>query len=329
MAEPRNSDGGDDEEEERRPWYGISRWLAGFFAAIPFAGVISLVQDWFGKRISSTQTGLLSGILIMLAFLVYGVVSSALDGAREARLTRAKVAKLSRETHRSFDEFRERVGSFTKYYPARHGPVQDHYTQAARLYEEAGKVIDSARDGDEIYAVNSFVEIFHQDPDPEIERLQDEYLDRIERCLDRRVKYHRLIQLENLQSLDSPSSLLSDWVEKSYLRHYRRSIERRSEAAGNIVDVDAVPAKYPISFVVLKRKAVNGVTGGSIIWQINEHVQRNGQLEAAHLQLTGIFIIRNPQGDLTDRLLDLFQQCNRHSVQLTLHHLRDRNGGNA
>lgn len=322
MAEPRNDDG----DDPRRPWYSVAQWPAGFFAAIPFAGVLNLVQDWFGKRISATQTGLLSGILIMLAFLVYGVVSSTLDGAREARLTRARVARLSRDTHKSFDEFRARVGSFTTYFPARHGPVEDHYTQAAHLYEEAGKVIDSAQEGDEIYAVNSFVEIFHQDPDPEIERLQDEYLGRIEQCLDRRVKYHRLIQLESLDSLNNPSNLLSNWVEESYLHHYRRSVARRSNAPGNLVDLDAVPAKYPISFVVLKRKAGNGATGGSIIWQINEHVQRNGQLEAAHLQLTGIFIIRNPQGDLADRFLDWFRQCNRNGVQLTLHHLRDRNG---
>lgn len=310
-----------DDPDYARPWFRPTGGLVGFVAAIPFAVLLNLVQDWAGKWISGTQTALLCGILLVLAFLVYEITSSASEAARDARITGAKIDVLQRTTDSSFEEFRGRVGTSIKYYPARRGPTADHLEQARKLYQEAGKVIDSAKEGDEIYAVNSFVEIFHQIPQPEVEPLQRAYLKRIEQCIARRVKYHRLIQLESLDALDGDRPLLASRLDPSYLEHYRWVVEQRVDAPGNLVGLNAVAAKYPISFVVLKRKEGNGNAGGSIIWQINEHIQRDGQPEAAHLQLTGIFIIKNPQGDVVASFLDWYEKCNEGRRPLTARHL--------
>ncbi|MGW0632740.1 hypothetical protein [Streptomyces sp. NPDC002758] len=288
---------------------------AGFLAAIPFAGLLNVVQDWAGKRITDTQGGLLCGILLMLAFLIYGI------GALHER-----VSEHNKSTDKWFKKFDDRAGTSIQYKTARYGQADEHPKQARELYEAAGKVIDSARPGDEIYAVNSFLEVFQQDSNPEIEQLQTQYLKRIEQSVRRRVRYHRLIQLESLEDLEPDRPSLSKSIEPSYLDHYRWMVGQRSDAAGNLVDMDAVPARYPISFVVLKRKGANGETGGSIIWQIDEHIQRNGHAEAARQRIAGIFVIKNPQGDLVKCFLDWFTQCNRSAVPLTLFHLRSEVG---
>jgi hypothetical protein len=87
-----------------------------------------------------------------------------------------------------------------------------------------------------------------------------------------------------------------------------------------------VGAKYPISVVVLKRKNTDGSSGGTIIWQINEHNSGDGVPESAHLQLTGIFIVKDPRGEVVRHFVDRFRELQRRQRSLTLEDLRCRGG---
>ncbi|WP_328493330.1 hypothetical protein OHS59_11660 [Streptomyces sp. NBC_00414] len=303
----------------------MNRVLAAFLAAIPFAAVLNIFQDWLGNGISASQTGLLIGVLVLLAFLVYSTMSTSADTAHEGRLTRNAVWALHDRMERSFDEFRDQAASI-RYFPARHGPEARHLKQAATLYAKAGEVIDTARDGDEILAVNSFVEVFHRRSDPAIERLQEDYLRRIENRLRHGASYHRLVQLPSLDVLDSSSVFLSDSIEPSYLEHYRRIIGLKSDAPGQRVSLDAVTAKYPISFVVVRRRNTDGSAGGAIIWQVNEHIQGNGLPESANFQLTGIAIVKDSKGDVVRHFLDWFKELQRGQRSLELNDVRSRGG---
>ncbi|MEE4546135.1 hypothetical protein V2S66_29735 [Streptomyces sp. V4-01] len=302
----------------------VNRLLAAFLAAIPFAAVLNVLQDWLGNGISSSQTGLLAGVLALLAFLVYAAMTASADTADEGRTTRAALRELRDHVDVSFDEFRDRTGAYIKYLPARRGPESNHLQQAEALYRKAGEVIDKAQDGDEILAVNSFVEVFHQRSDPAVERLQEEYLRRIENRFLHGVAYHRLIQLPSLDVLDRPSVFLSDSVEPSYLRHYRRVISLKTDAPGQGVSLDAVTAKYPMSFVVVKRKNNGRNTGGTIILQVNEHIPVNGVPESAHFQLTGIHIVEDTKGDVVNHYLDWFRELQHGQRSLTHDDLRSR-----
>ncbi|MEU6143818.1 hypothetical protein ABZ848_26155 [Streptomyces sp. NPDC047081] len=324
MTTPRGSSAPEGERERNGVRHRVTRVLAAFLAAIPFAAVLNVFQEWLGDGISASQTGLLVGVLALLAFLVFATMTTSGDTAHEGRLTRRAVRALHERMDESFDEFRDQTGASIKYYPARHGPEAKHLKQAEMLYTKAGEVIDTAREGDEILAVNSFVEVFHQRSDPAIERLQEEYLRRIENRLRRGAAYHRLVQLPSLDVLDRSSVFLSDSIEPSYLEHYRRIIGLQSDAPGQGVSLDAVTAKYPISFVVVKRRNTDGGTGGSIIWQVNEHIPVNGLPESANFQLTGIAIVKDSRGDVVRHFLDWFKELQRGQRSLTLDDLRSR-----
>lgn len=302
----------------------VNRLLAAFLAAIPFAAVLNVLQDGLGNNISASQTGLLAGILGLLAFLVYTTTTTSADTADEGQATRAELRALREHLDESFDEFRDRTGAYIKYLPARRGPESHHLQQAEALYRKAGEVIDKAQEGDEILAVNSFVEVFHQRSDPAVERLQEEYLQRIENRFLGGVSYHRLIQLPSLDVLDRPAVFLADSVEPSYLRHYRRIIGLKTDAPGQGVSLDAVTAKYPMSFVVVKRKNTERNTGGTIILQVNEHIPVNGIPETAHFQLTGIHIIEDTKGDVVNHYLDWFKELQHAQRPLVLDDLRSR-----
>ncbi|MFG1807502.1 hypothetical protein [Streptomyces sp. NPDC049040] len=302
----------------------VDRLLAAFLAAIPFAAVLNVVQDGLGNGISASQTGLFAGILGLLAFLVYTATTTSADTADEGQATRAALRALEEHLDASFDEFRDRTGAYIKYLPARRGPESQHLQQAEALYRKAGEVIDRAQAGDEILAVNSFVEVFHQRSDPAVERLQEEYLQRIENRFPDGVTYRRLVQLPSLDVLDRPSVFLADSVEPSYLRHYRRIIGLKTDAPGQGVSLDAVTAKYPMSFVVVKRKDTERNAGGTIILQVNEHIPVNGLPESAHFQLTGIHIIEDTKGDVVNHYLDWFKELQHGQRSLTLDDLRSR-----
>jgi hypothetical protein len=78
--------------------------------------------------------------------------------------------------------------------------------------------------------------------------------------------------------------------------------------------VDAVLAKYPISFV-LAHDANDSELGGSLIWQMHEHLHN----ERAHsVQLTGVFIVRDPGGIITKTFIDWFWELNKSQYRYRL-----------
>ncbi|MEV5477571.1 hypothetical protein ACWDR2_04840 [Streptomyces sp. NPDC003631] len=324
MATQRGNSSPDGQQEGSTVRLRVIRLIATFLAAIPFAAVLNIFQDWLGDGISASQTGLLIGVLVLLAFLVYATMGTSSDTAREGQLTRAELRRMRESMEESFDEFRDRTGASIRYYPARRGTEARHLEQARTLYRKAGEVVEKARQGDEILAVNSFVEVFQQGSDPAIEELQEAYLRRIENRLLHGAVYHRLIQLPSLDVLDDRSLFLSDSIEPSYLEHYRRIVGLTANAPGQEASLDAVKAKYPISFVVVKRKN-NGSVGGTIIWQVNEHIQVGALAETGHFQLTGIAIVEDTKGDVTDHFIDWFKELQRGGHRsLTTQDLRSR-----
>jgi hypothetical protein len=324
MTTQRGDSAPETEPERNDGRHRVHRLLAAFLAAIPFAAVLNVLQDWIGNGFTRSQTGLLAGVLMLLAFVVYATMSMSSDTAREGAANRAAVQDLRTHMDESFNEFRDRTAASITYLPARRGPEAHHLQQAETLYRKAGDVIDKAQEGDEILAVNSFVEVFHQHSDPAVERLQEEYLRRIENRFLHGVAYYRLIQLPSLEVLDQPSVFLSDSVEPSYLRHYRRIIGLKTDAPGQGVSLDAVIAKYPMSFVVVRRKNNGRSTGGTVILQVNEHIPLNGRVESAHFQLTGIHIIEDSKGHVVNHYLDWFKELQHGQRSLTLDDLRSR-----
>ncbi|MYS22430.1 hypothetical protein GA0115240_141618 [Streptomyces sp. DvalAA-14] len=94
MTTQRGNSAPEREQEHHDARHRVNRLLAAFLAAIPFAAVLNLLQDWLGGGISASQTGLLAGVLGLLAFLVYATMTASADTADEGRATREALRAL-------------------------------------------------------------------------------------------------------------------------------------------------------------------------------------------------------------------------------------------
>jgi hypothetical protein len=213
---------------------------------------------------------------------------------------------------RKVDHLIEKANFSITYYPA---------DDPGELYGRSRNVIREADSQVEIYAVNSYVEVFQKSDastDTAAEKkAQHEYLKQFEKKFDT-MKYHRLIQVQNGQ-LDSGQPGLASLLAPAYRDHYRHMAQFAEEHPGKRIKIEKVPAKLPTSFVVVKDK--NG-DGGRIIWQMNMHDPTAGSPEFERIM--GVFIITDPDALLVPRFMQWFDELDRSSRELTSAELRDQ-----
>lgn len=206
----------------------------------------------------------------------------------------------------SVEELTRRAGLSVQYYPldsGKHSPERDEKARA--LYAAARMVIESAHEDDDtrIYAVNSFVEIGIQPGDAHVKDHSLRYLDSLNRKLGK-VTYHRIVQLseDDMNRLErQPDESIAKLVAENYLAHYREIVKAGQQ--GKEAVLEAVLAKYPTSFVLVQN-AADGKYGGRLIWQMHQHV--DGQERKDIVELTGIYIVNDPDGILVGTFVRWF-----------------------
>jgi ketosteroid isomerase-like protein len=192
------------------------------------------------------------------------------------------------------------------------------------VYRAATSLIEKATCADcKILAVNSFVEVFADSTDTAAEADRKSYLRTIESKLGQ-VSYHRIIQLNAKDRNALTKIRIGDVISKNYGEHYKRVASFVSRSSGDtglgasvVTRLDAVPARYPTSFVLIKTPV-----GSHLIWQMNEHVPQdspgmgNSFIEEERVRLAGVFIISDPDEQITRYFERWFNEL-ASSVQLT------------
>lgn len=264
-------------------------------------GIIEFGIHVFGGKTSSNETWLIGLVLIVLV-ITTGMLSNL---------------------YKSVAELKSRAGLSIDYYrldPGLRSSERDR--QAGALYSACVHVIESAQeDGNSrIFAVNSFVEIGDQPGDGQVKSESRRYLKALEKKLGL-LSYHRIIQLADYDLNRLPEGSIGDLIAPNYRDHYREIVKAGGNSPGRRAGiVDAVPAKYPISFVIVQNPQ-DGEFGGRLIWQMNEHVQDN----ATHpdsVQITGVFIVRDPEGIMLRTFVEWFEELKKANPhRLTLRNL--------
>jgi hypothetical protein len=264
-------------------------------------GIIEFGIHIFGGKTSSSETWLIGLVLIVLV-ITTGMLSNL---------------------YRSVSELKSRAGLSIDYYRLDQGlQSSERDRQAGAMYSACIHVIESAQeDGNSrIFAVNSFVEIGGQPGDGQVEIESRRYLKTLEKKLGL-VSYHRIIQLADYDLNRLPEGSIGDLIAPNYREHYRAIVKAGGNSPGRrAAIVDAVPAKYPISFVIVQNPQ-DGEFGGRLIWQMNEHVQRN----ATHpdsVRITGVFIVRDPEGIMLRTFVEWFEELKKaNPYRLTVRNL--------
>jgi hypothetical protein len=215
--------------------------------------------------------GLATNSMVLLSFVT--IVLLALAVTQMAAL-RDSINQLSEKSRFSI-----------RYFDAR------HLDGVRELHRQAGRVIQRAPANAQIFAVNSYVEVFSNGDDATSRDPQREYLKEFERRFSE-ISYHRLIQLPDGGRAEGP---LAELLTPAYLAHYREMV---SFAGNGSVKLEEVPATIPTSFVLVKHGQ-----GGEVIWQIHRH---NPEVPDA-MQILGIFIIRDPDGIVIPHFVNWFQ----------------------
>lgn len=177
----------------------------------------------------------------------------------------------------------------------------------AALYQQSRDVVIRSDPSSEIFAVNSYVEVFKDSNDGTDDPWQRSYLAAFEKRFET-IKYHRLIQVKNGQL----KSGLADLLAPAYRDHYVNMAKFAKENPGSQIKIEEAPAKLPTSFVVVKDK--NG-KGGSIIWQMNRHDPSADSPDVEPIM--GVFLITDPDGLLVPRFLTWFRELDRDAEPLT------------
>ena len=213
-------------------------------------------------------------------------------------------------TTRKVDQLIEKASFSINYYPA---------DDPDELYARSREVIKHSDADVEIYAVNSYVEVFRKStvdsPVDAGEKAQRGYLKQFEKKFGT-VKYHRLIQVRRDQ-LDDGGAELTTLLTPAYRDHYRSMATLADEHPNKRVTIEKVPAKLPTSFVVVKDKHGDG---GRIIWQMNMHDPDSDSPEFERIM--GVFIITDPDALLVPRFMQWFEELDRKSRELTVAELR-------
>jgi hypothetical protein len=160
--------------------------------------------------------------------------------------------------------------------------------------------------GSRILAVNSIVEIGNQAGGGQAEAASRNYLATLDRQIGR-IPYQRVVQLNDEDLARLPNGSIGGLITANYREHYQHIANAGENSRGQkLATVDAVRAKYPVSFVIL-HDANDDHFGGRLIWQMHEHVYDSKE-QTGSVQLTGVFIIRDPDGIIVPTFMEWFDE---------------------
>jgi hypothetical protein len=270
----------------------LNVWIISVSVLLAVLGqaVIELVVHILGGKTSSSLTWLIGTVLVVLVVTV-GILSNI---------------------YNRVDELANRLGLSIEYYrldPGPHSSKRDQ--QAQELYSACIRAINSVseRAGSQIFAVNSFVEISNQAGDSHVEAASRRYLTALDSKIGR-IPYQRVVQLSDDDIARLPQGSIADLIVANYREHYQHIVSAGENSHGQkAATVDAVRAKYPISFVVL-HDASDSEFGGRLIWQMHEHVY-DSKRRMNSVQLTGVFIIRDPDGAIVQTFFEWFEELTK------------------
>ncbi|MCE7004192.1 hypothetical protein LWC34_15305 [Kibdelosporangium philippinense] len=224
-------------------------------------------------------------------------------------------------TSTKVDHLIEKAAFSIRYYPA---------DAPDTLYQRSREVISQAGSEAQIYAVNSYVEVFRKaagagsvESEKDV-REQRDYLKQFERKFES-VLYHRLIQVETghfKDNKDNGKYDLATSLAPAYLEHYLEMATFAERNPSKDVKIVKVPAKLPASFVVVKDR---NSSGGRIIWQVNMHDPSAPAKEFERIM--GVFIITDPDALLVPRFMQWFTELNRGSEEIRVKDLTKREVG--
>lgn len=246
--------------------------------AILAAAIVAVIAEIVRNTLAGAAA-ISSSIISILLLLGFLLVLAQLDAVRS-----------------SVDQLSSKAGLSIVYYPASKKELEKNRV----LHLAAKGVIERAPDGAEIFAVNSYVEVFRESNDPKMADSQRDYLRTYKRRFHKLSGYHRLIQVRKGQDSEDDTSL-GDRLAPAYLEHYRDMAGHAERNRDGKVQLERVAARIPTSFVVVKVKNGNG---GEIIWQINHHDPSLGPVAE---RMQGIFIVSDPDGLLVPNFIDWFR----------------------
>jgi len=262
--------------------------IATVLLAVLGQAVVDLAVHILGGQTSSSIIWLVGTVLIVLVITI-GILSNI---------------------YNNVDTLANRIGLSIEYYRLDPGPHSTkRHQQAEELYAACSRVINSATEGvgSRIDAVNSFVEIGQQPGDLHVEAASRRYLATLDRKIGR-VPYWRIIQLVDDDLARLPAGSIGDLIADNYREHYQNIARAGENSHGEKpATVDAVRAKYPISFVLV-HDASDREFGGRLIWQMHEHVY-SGRSDS--VQLTGVFIIKDPEGVMVQTFIEWLDELKK------------------
>jgi hypothetical protein len=276
------------------------------------AAIVSVLFAVIGQAIVGLITQFLSGQVVTSLLVFLGLVLVVL----------AIVINVLFLLKGSVDELATRASLTIRYFPLdppgnpatiSQGERDERRQQARALYGACRDVIASAtEDGlSQIIAVNSYVEIGGESTDPEAGSESREYLATLEKKIGK-VSYRRIVQLprDGLAALRAGGAI-GGVIGQPYRGHYLKMAQPDGATRGKkAATVEAVGARYPTSFVVV-RNGDDNPRGGRLIWQMHEHVQDEFGDRADRVELTGVYIIDDPDGLVLGTFWDWFEELTR------------------
>ena len=158
----------------------------------------------------------------------------------------------------------------------------------ANLFKRAKGIIQTAQES--ILVVTSFMKEGDIAKDQEAILERDEYYDAlIDKVIESKGKitYQRILQIKEGQEV-------RELVEsKEYQRHLHRMLDEKEGHPGLPIGLLKVPAKRVTTFVL--------IDGKYLIWQINELIDTDT------MRMHGIFIIEDPQKEITGPFMKFFE----------------------
>jgi hypothetical protein len=279
--------------------------------------LLELVVHILGGKAASSVAWLTGTILVVLV-VTLGVLARVGRNVNDlANGSIARMDNLAADIRHGMGDLARRVGLDVQYYPLDPGPDSGRrHHQAEQLYGACGRVINSVSEqpGSRIDAVNSFVEIGYQAGDEQVEAASRRYLTALDKKIGR-VPYTRIIQLFAKDLAQLPRGSIAELIAINYLKHYQKIVKASETSHGEkLAFVEAVLARYPMSFVLV-HNATDSEFGGSLIWQMHEHVHNH---RPDSVQLTGVWIIKDPGGIITRTFMGWFVELGRSPIRYRL-----------
>jgi hypothetical protein len=301
----------------RSGWPNI--WVMSTTVTLAVLGqaVVELVVHILGGRAASSVVWLTGTVLVVLVVTlgILARLSGKVDDLAAGSI--AKMDELAQAMRHSMDDMTKRAGLDAQYYPLDPGLTSDQrHQQAELLYGACARVIHSVSEqpGSRIDAVNSVVEIGLQAGDHLADAASRRYLATLDKKIGR-VRYTRIIQLFANDRGQLPRGSIAKFIADNYLKHYQNIVTASETSHGQkLAFVEAVMARYPMPFV-LAHDATDGEFGGSVIWQMHEHVPGD---RPDSVKLTGVWIIKDPGGVMTRTFTDWFVELDRSPVRYRL-----------